>query len=257
MKALIRYVLNHVPRKYIHRIVHFFIPLFCLMYAGKKVQCPVCGRHFRRFMPYGHACSRDNALCPNCLSLERHRLMWLFLTNETDFFEKKYRLLHIAPEPCFMPHLEKYLGDQYLTADLESPLAKVKMDIQHIPLGENEVDIIFCNHILEHVENDRLAMREMFRVMRPGGWGIMLSPVVPGKKTTDEDSSLTTWEQRLKAYGQGDHLREYGEDYADRLTEAGFETEAIDYANRFSEKEFTTFGLCRDKIYRVKKPQQA
>jgi hypothetical protein len=253
MKALIRYVLNHLPRKHIHRIVRLFTPLFCMMYAGRKVQCPICRRRFRRFMPYGYTYSRNNSLCPNCLSLERHRLMWLFLTNETDFFEKRLRLLHIAPEPCFIPHLEKHLGDQYLTADLESPLAKMKMDIQHIPLGENEIDVVFCNHILEHVENDRLAMQEMFRVMRPGGWGIILSPVVPGKKETYENPSLTTWEQRQNAYGQGDHLREYGEDYVNRLTEAGFETEAIDYAKRFSDKEIAAFGLCREKIYRVKK----
>jgi len=226
-----------------------------MIYAGKKVQCPICQHHFRRFMPYGRTSSRDNALCPNCLSLERHRLMWLYLTKETDFFEKKPQVLHIAPEPCFMSHFEKYLGDHYTTADLESPLAKMKMDIQHIPLGENEMDVIFCNHILEHVENDRLAMRELFRVMRPGGWGIMLSPVVTGKKETGEDPTINSWEERLKAYGQGDHLREYGEDFVDRLNEAGFETEAIDYAKYYSESELAAFGLCNEKIYRVKKPQ--
>ncbi|MDR2814181.1 MAG: methyltransferase domain-containing protein [Prevotellaceae bacterium] len=204
-------------------------------------------------MPYGYVHSRENALCPSCLSLERHRLMWLYLKNKTDFFSKRYRLLHIAPERCFIRSFKKLLGDEYVTADLESPWATIKMDVQNIPCGENEFDVIFCNHLLEHVADDRQAMREMFRVLRPGGWGIMLSPVTAGKKETYEDPSITSPKERLKAYGQSDHLREYGEDYPNRLAEAGFKVQTVDYAKELPETEVCASGLRSEKIYVVKK----
>ena len=168
MKRLIRFVLRHVPRRYIQRVVHLCTPVLGLAYAGRGVECPVCGAHYRRFMPYGYVNPRGNALCPRCLALERHRLMWLYLKNETDFFETPARLLHVAPERCFLKRFEKLPALDYVTADLESPLAKVKMDIQRIPFPDGEFDVIFCNHILEHVDDDRRAMREMYRVMRPG-----------------------------------------------------------------------------------------
>ena len=185
MKRLIRFVLRHVPRRYIQRVVHLCTPVLGLAYAGRGVECPVCGAHYRRFMPYGYVNPRGNALCPRCLALERHRLMWLYLKNETDFFETPARLLHVAPERCFLKRFEKLPALDYVTADLESPLAKVKMDIQRIPFPDGEFDVIFCNHILEHVDDDRRAMREMYRVMRPGGWGIMLSPVNMERETVD------------------------------------------------------------------------
>lgn len=249
------FVLNTFPRKYIQRVAHVLLPVVGLAYLGHKVQCPICRRHFRKFMPYGYVRSRENALCPSCLALERHRLMWLFLVRETDFFKTSPRLLHIAPERCFIKRFEKLLGDNYITADLDSPLAKIKMDIQAIPFGDDEFDVIFCNHILEHVENDRLAMREMFRVMRPGGWGIMLSPVTHGKAITYEDQAITTPEGRAAAFGQRDHVREYGEDYVCRLAEEGFDVQMIDYINCLDSKEIALYGLRAETVYLVRKPQ--
>lgn len=254
MKRLVRFVLNHVPRKVLQKIVHFIIPVVGLAYTGRKKECPVCGRHYRKFMPYGYVKSRENALCPSCLALERHRLMWLYLKKETNFFETQPKLLHIAPEHCFIKRFEKLFGNKYITADLESPLAKVKMDIQAIPFPENEFDVIFCNHILEHVEDDRLAISEMFRVMRPGGWGIMLSPVTKGLAVTREDPSVITPEGRLEAFGQKDHVREYGEDYPQRLEQSGFVVESINYASRFTPEEQERYGLKDEIIYRVVKP---
>lgn len=254
MKRFIKFVLNRVPRKQLQKVVHFVMPVAGLAYMGRKRECPVCGRHYRKFMPYGYVRSREDALCPSCLALERHRLLWLYLKNETDFFTASPRLLHIAPERCFIKRFEKLLGDKYVTADLESPLAKVKMDIQSIPFPGDEFDVVFCNHILEHVDDDRLAMREMFRVMRPGGWGVMLSPVTPGLAATREDPSLVTPEERLEAFGQKDHVREYGEDYPRRLEEAGFIVESIDYASRFSDGEISRYGLKNEIIYKAVKP---
>jgi hypothetical protein len=253
LKNLIRILLNHVPRKWAQPVARLAMPVVGVFYAGKNVQCPICRHSYRKFLPYGYVHSRENALCPHCLSLERHRLLWLYLQNQTDFFNRPYRLLHIAPERCFIPHFKKLLGDGYFTADLESPWAKIKMDVQHIPFGENEFDIIFCNHLLEHVTDDRLAMREIFRVLRPGGWGIMLSPVTMGKKETFEDPSITTPQARLKVYGQSDHLREYGEDYPDRLAEAGFKVQTIDYVKALPEADAQTYGLRSEMIYVVRK----
>lgn len=243
-----------MPRRHIQRVAHLVMPLAGVAYAGRGVECPVCGARYRRFMPYGYVTVRPNALCPRCLALERHRLMWLYLSRETGFFYGGFRLLHIAPEHCFIKRFRRLLGEGYVTADLESPLADVKMDVQAIPFGEGEFDAIFCNHILEHVDDDRLAMREMFRVMRPGGWGIMLSPVTRGKARTYEDPSITTPEGRREAFGQPDHLREYGEDYTERLAEAGFEVDAVDYFHWFGSEDAALYGLRDEIIYVVRKP---
>lgn len=257
MKKLVRYVLNHVPRKYIQRVVHVVTPLMGLAYAGRRVECPVCGSRYRKFMPYGYVHSRENALCPRCLALERHRLMWLFLQNETVFFESPGRVLHVAPEYCFLRRFARLPGIDYVTADLESPLAHVKMDIQHIPFPDDSFDVIFCNHILEHVEDDRQAMREMFRTMRPGGWGIMLSPVNPQRETTYEDASITDPAERERHFGQKDHMRDYGLDYGRRLAETGFEVDEIDYVRYLDPNAARLYGLRSETVYRVRKPSGA
>jgi hypothetical protein len=253
MKAIIRYVLNRLPRRTVQRVAHLATPVAGLLYAGRGVECPVCGRRFRKFMPYGYGPVRGNALCPSCLALERHRLLWLWLRERTDFFTARPRVLHIAPERCFIAKFERLLGDDYVTADLESPLAKVKMDIQAMPFGDGEFDVIFCNHILEHVDDDRLAMREMWRVMRRGGWGVALSPVSAARAATWEDPSIDTPEGRAAAFGQHDHRREYGADYPQRLAEAGFEVEAVPYIESLTPERRTLHGLVPETIWVIRK----
>ncbi len=254
MRKIIKFVLNKVPRKYIQRVVHIVLPIVGLAYTGRGVKCPVCGSHYRKFMPYGYGEPRENALCPRCLALERHRLLWVWLLRETDFFTARPRLLHIAPEWCFLKRFEHLLEDNYVTADLESPLAKVKMDVQKIPFFDNEFDVVICNHILEHVDDDALAMREIRRVLKPGGWGVLLSPVNFERETTYEDPSLTTPDQRRAAYGQYDHKRDYGRDYPERLEKAGFRVESIDYIPRLAPGEARIFALRpQDIIYKVYK----
>lgn len=253
MKRTIKFLINRVPRKHIQKVVHWGLPVSRLVYAGRRVQCPVCGGSFRKFLPYGYIDPRPGALCPGCLSLERHRLMWLYLKNETDFFTASARLLHIAPEYCFIKRFARLGNLDYITADLESPLAKVKMDVQDIPFGDDTFDIIFCNHILEHVGDDHQAMRELYRVMRSGGYGIMLSPVNPARRTTYENPDITTPEERLRHFGQPDHLRDYGLDFADRLREAGFTVEEIDYCAYFPPETRGKYGLRKEIIYLVRK----
>ena len=253
MGRLTKYVLNHLSRPTVQRIAGVVIPAAGLFMRGRRVECPVCGKRFRKFFSYGYVSSRSGALCPHCMSLERHRLLYLWLERKTDFFSAPYRLLHIAPEHCFLRPFERLFGDKYVTADLESPLAKVKLDVQQMPFDECEFDVVICNHILEHVEDDHKALSEIFRVMRHSGWGILLSPVDYGLEVSYEDPTKTTPEERREAFGQPDHLRIFGRDYADRLRSAGFEVEEIRATDFLSADEITHFGIATDRIYFVRK----
>ncbi|MBP3426067.1 MAG: methyltransferase domain-containing protein [Rikenellaceae bacterium] len=258
MKRLIKFALNHIPRPVVQRMAGWAVPIMGLVYKGHGRECPVCGSRYRKFLPYGYtdAGSRENALCPSCLSLERHRMLWMWLERNTDIMTSLPVVLHVAPEVCLMRKFRRaYKGcpERYITADLESPLADLQMDIQAIPLADQSVDVIFCNHILEHVEDDRLAMREMWRVMRSGGWGVLLSPVDLSLAKTFEDDTITDPEERTRIFGQYDHRRNYGLDYADRLREAGFEVEECDYSAEFTPEERERYGLRREIIYVVRK----
>lgn len=194
-----------------------------LFLRGNNVTCPIINKSYRHFLPYGRLNPRPNALCPDSQSLERHRLLWLYLNQKTNFFSEKLHFLHIAPEECFMKLFEKQHGDGYITADIESPLAKVKMDVHAIPFEDNTFDAAMCNHVMEHVEDDIKAMSEIHRVLKPGGWAILQVPFFsPLAETTFEDKSITDPLAREKAYGQDDHVRLYGKDYPERLRSAGF-----------------------------------
>ena len=173
MKRLIRWALNHVPRPLLQRLAGWAVPVAGLFYVGRGRECPVCGARRRRFLPYGYVAPRADALCPSCLSLERHRLLWLYLTRETDLLRRPQRILHIAPEVCLMKRLRHRAAD-YTTADLESPLAELHFDVLRIPLPDASYDVLICNHLLEHVADDRRALGEFYRILRPGGWGLSL-----------------------------------------------------------------------------------
>ena len=226
IKQLIKFSLNHIPRPVLQRIAGWAVPVAGLFYEGRGAECPVCGAKYRKFLPFGYVQPRPNALCPKCLSLERHRLLLLYLTRDTDLLTAFPRTLHIAPEVCIMRHLKPHYKShpgQYVTADLESPLADLHFDVQQIPLAAGSVDVVICNHIMEHVADDRRAMRELHRVLKPGGWGIVLSPVDRDYEQTYEDDSITDPEERTRIFGQYDHRRIYGADYTDRLREAGID----------------------------------
>ena len=256
MKRLIRWALNHLPRTFLQRIAGISVPVLGWFYIGRGVECPVCGTRRRKFLPYGYVAPRADALCPSCLSLERHRLLWLYLTRETDLLTDFPRTLHIAPEVCIMRHLKPHFAGhpgQYVTADLESPLADLHFDVQQIPLADDSVDVILCNHLLEHVADDRRALHELYRILKPGGWGILLSPVEPDYEQTYEDDSITDPDERTRIFGQYDHRRIYGADYADRLRQAGFQVADIDYAATFTEAERRLYALPADHMYVVYK----
>ena len=255
MKKLIKYILNHIPRTALQRVAGWAVPILGLFYVGRGKECPLCGCRRRKFLPYGYVSQRENALCPNCLALERHRLIWLWLVRQSDIGRGAMalpRLLHIAPEVAQMYSGE---AERYVTADLESPLADMHFDIQNIPLEDNSFDAIICNHIMEHVEDDRKAMRELYRIMKPNGWGVILSPVELERATTFEDDTITDPEERTRIFGQYDHHRIYGRDYAERLREAGFEVYEIDYKSQLTAKEQELYALSDELLYIVSKPQ--
>lgn len=254
MKRIVSFLLRKVPRKYLQLVSHHGLRVLSLFYKGNAVECPVCLSTFRKFLPYGRK-SRENALCPNCLSLERHRLIWLYLKDKTDFFTKERKMLHIAPELCFIDRFESLTNLEYITGDIESPLAKVKMDIHEIPFEENSFDVIFCNHVLEHVNDDIKAMKEMRRVLKPGGWAILQVPFFyPLKNETYEDWTITSASDREKAFGQDDHVRMYGSDYGKRLASSGFKVTEEKFVLEQPKDRLERFALpVNEIIYRVEK----
>lgn len=248
MKKLISLILRKVPRKYIQYVSHYVLRVMAVFYYGHNVQCPIDGRTYRKFLPYGRLEPRENALCPSSLSLERHRLLWLFLQQRTDFFSAKLKLLHIAPELCFMDIFNKMPNLEYVTADLESPLAKVKMDVHQIPFNEETFDVVFCNHVMEHVEDDIKAMREIRRVLKTGGWAIIQSPVYPELPGTIEDPSVISPKERERIYGQNDHMRKYGRDYGERLRRAGFRVTEDRFLEELTTEQRKRFALPNQEI---------
>jgi len=224
MKKLYKFLLNKLPRPLLIRLSYPFKLIAPLLYKGNKVECPVCEKKFSKFLSYGSDIAhRENVLCPHDLTLERHRLMWLYLKDQSDFFTKKNtEVLHIAPEQCFYKKFRAQENIQYLTGDLVSPLADIHFDLHNIPLEDNRFDVVFCNHVLEHVEDALQCMKELYRVMKPGGFGIMQVPQDFTREDTFEDPSITSEEDREKHFWQKDHVRLFGKDYPEWLRKAGF-----------------------------------
>jgi SAM-dependent methyltransferase len=255
MKKLISLIIRFVPRTYLQRVGGVGLKVIGIFYTGNAVLCPICERGFRKFLPYGRINPRPNALCPNCLSLERHRLIWLYLKDRSAFFHAKLDVLHIAPEACFISRFEKIHGDRYITADIESPLAKVKMDIHEIPFNQNSFDVVLCNHVLEHVRDDIKAMREIERVLKPGAFAILQVPFFnPVPDVTFEDNSVTDPREREKLFGQDDHVRKYGRDYMNRIQRAGLYAVEEKYVNELPDETRKKYGLAKgEMIYRANK----
>lgn len=226
-------------------------PLLVIWLKGNRYTDPIDGKSFRKFLPYGYGNQRENVLSPSTLSLERHRLLWLYLKNETDFFTAPKKMLHFAPEQAFYQQFRQQKNLDYTTTDLSSPLADVKADICNLPFYDNEFDVIFCNHVLEHIPDDTKAMQELFRVLKPGGWAVLQIPQDLSRETTFEDDSITDRKERAKIFGQYDHVRIYGRDYFDKLRNIGFEVQAIDYTKTLSDSDIKHYCLTKGEIIPV------
>ncbi len=246
---MIKWLLNHVPRPLLIALSNRLMPFVEIFFRGKRFTDPINGKSYRKFLPYGYRRLRLNALSPGTLSLERHRALWLFLQRRTGFFSKReIKILHIAPEQAFYKRFKKLFGKNYVTADLDSPLADVKADITGLPFADNEFDVILCNHVLEHIPDDRKAMRELHRIMKPGGYGIFQIPLDASRRQTFEDPSVTDPEKRAELFGQYDHVRIYGTDYFERLQSAGFHVTPYPVKKFTTDEEIKRYALDENEI---------
>ncbi len=185
----------------------------------RRFYCPVCHTWDREFLTFG-LIRRPNARCPTCQSLERHRLVWCFFQRCTDLLQPpRKKMLHFAAEAMIASHLSRLDHLEYITADLLLP-AMVKVDITNIQFADQTFDVVYCSHVLEHVPDDRQAMRECYRILKAGGWAVFMVPLFSAP--TIEDPSITDPKERERLFGQIDHVRKYGPDFEDRLKDAGF-----------------------------------
>ncbi|MEY8778873.1 class I SAM-dependent methyltransferase [Allomuricauda sp. XS_ASV26] len=248
MSSIFKYFLNLIPRPLLIRLSYWVRPLIAFSLKGKTYTDPIDGKSFRKFLPYGYENPRENVLSPSTLSLERHRLLWLYLKNETKFFNQPLKLLHFAPEQAFYKRFKELENLEYTTTDLNSPLADVKADICDLPFKDDTFDVILCNHVLEHIPNDTKAMQELFRVMKPRGWGIFQIPQDINRAKTFEDNTITDKKERARVFGQYDHVRIYGRDYFDKLRSVGFRVEEVDYTNTLSKEDVKKYRLAKGEI---------
>lgn len=249
-KAL-KFLLNTVPRPVLIRLSYLAKPIFLLSLRGNKYTDPIDGRSFSKFLPYGYEQQRKNVLSPSTLSLERHRLLWLYLKDHTTFFTAPHKVLHFAPEQAFYSRFKKLKHLDYTTTDLNSPLADVKADICDLPFEDNSFDFILCNHVLEHIPNDQKALEELYRVLQPGGTAILQIPQDLNREKTFEDDSITDPKERAKIFGQYDHVRLYGKDFFEKLRSIGFKVEEVDLTSQMDPELVDKYRLAKREIIPV------
>lgn len=251
IKKVFKTILNTIPRPILIRASYFVKPILAFALKGNRFTDPIDGKSFKTFLPYGYGTQRNNVLSPSTLSLERHRLLWLYLKKETNFFSKELKVLHFAPEQAFYDLFKKQKNLHYTTTDLESPLADVKADICNLPFENDLYDVILCNHVLEHIPDDTKAMQELYRVLKPGGMAVLQIPQDLNRAVTFEDDTITDRNERAKIFGQYDHVRVYGRDYFDKLRSIGFKVDAVDYTAKLSKEEVEKYCLAKGEIIPV------
>ena len=247
MSALFRFALRLFPRPLLIRASQWLYPLLDLWYRGKGFTDPINGKSYRKFLPYGYQKQRPNVLSPGTLSLERHRLLWLYFDRETDFFDFAADVLHIAPEQAFVKRFRQLNHRSYITSDLHSPLADVQADICNLPFSDQQFDWVVCNHVLEHIPSDKIAMQEIFRVLKTGGTAILQVPLRLDQSTF-EDDRITDPKERAQVFGQYDHVRIYGKDYQERLEQIGFQVKMLAYAEQLTSEEQTRYAVPANEI---------
>lgn len=214
------YSLLQRPYRKVRRFVPCHLIAKKLRYFGLSHYCPICQSRLRKFLPFGVK-PRPNALCPVCGSLERHRLIWLFMRQKTNLFlPPKKRMLHAAPEACLTKMFQTSEVINYISTDL-APYAMLQMDLTNIYFPDETFDVVYTSHVFEHIPDDRKAMREIFRVLKPHGWAILQVPII-NSEVTYEDPSVIDPGERERIFGQSNHVRIYGMDYYHRLSESGF-----------------------------------
>ncbi|TAH05047.1 MAG: class I SAM-dependent methyltransferase [Sphingobacteriales bacterium] len=240
----------------LRRKIHIFLrKSHSLFLRGNKFYCPTCSQSFKKFLSKGNGIeTRENSVCPYCASLERTRLLYLFLKNETKIFNNNPKILHIAPEDALKKH---YLNNpNYYDVDINPNYASHKMDITNINFDDNSFDYIICSHVLGHIYNEPLAINELSRVLKSGGVLFALSLIDLNSAQTVESDLNITPQQKLQAYGEPDLLRLHGLDFIDRLKRTNLKIDVIDYRTNFSKEENIKLSLGngrRELIYKCVK----
>tara|TARA_A100001015_G_scaffold224402_1_gene253040 strand:+ start:1621 stop:2379 length:759 start_codon:yes stop_codon:yes gene_type:complete len=248
-----KYILKFLPRKLLIKCSFYLAPFLRVLFKGNKHIDPIDGSSYSKFLSYGYKSIRKNALCPGTLSLERHRLLWLYLDKETNILSSNLKVLHVAPEQIFYKKFRNFKHWNYLTFDINSPIADIKGDLKSMKFKDESFDLIICNHVLEHIEDDRRALKEIYRVLKRGGISILQVPININRKQTFEDFNITSHKQREKYFGQYDHVREYGLDFKERIEEIGFEVEMLNYGVNFSKKMKIKYGLLENDLIPIAK----
>ena len=248
-----KYILKFLPRKFLIKYSFLITPILRIIFRGKKYTDPIDDSNYSKFLSYGYKTVRKNALCPGTLSLERHRLLWLYLDRETNFLSSNLKVLHVAPEQVFYKKFKKLKNWEYFTFDLNSPIADIKGDLTSTNFKDESFDLIICNHVLEHIEDDKLALDEMYRILKYNGISILQVPINVKRENTFEDLSIKSKIQREKYFGQYDHVREYGLDFKDRVEQAGFKVEMINYSKKISQDLVIKYGLMKDDLIPIGK----
>ena len=243
-----------IPEKTRIRWRYLVYRIRALFYFGNNVQCPVCDHRFNKFLPKGNI-ERNNAECPLCGSLERNRLLWLYLNKETTLLYQKIKVLHFAPENCLYKKFTKLQWD-YIDADIHPDYARHTIDITEIKYPEESFDLIICSHVLGHVKNEEQALKEMFRVLKSRGILLLITLIDLKNPNTFEDPKISTDSERLEYYGESDLQRLHGMDLHKKIESFGFDVNVMDYRQQFSSEEQNTYQLgdgSRELIFICKK----
>lgn len=255
IRKAFKFLLNKIPRPILIRLSYVARPFLLVALKGNRFTDPIDQKSFRKFLPYGYENQRENVLSPSTLSLERHRLLWLYLKDHTNFFTAPLKVLHFAPEQAFYSRFRKMQNLEYVTTDLNSPLADVKADICDLPFENESFDFVLCNHVLEHIPDDEKALEEIYRILRPGGTAVLQIPQDLRREETFEDDSIKDPKERAKIFGQYDHVRVYGRDFFDKVRAVGFQVEEVDLTSRLSPQLVERYRLAKGEIIPVaKKP---
>lgn len=245
---------NIIPLKYRIRLEKKYFPWQAIFYYGNKVVCPIHLGHFRKFVPFN---SRSNARCPRCHSLELHRLLWLYLKDKTNFFSDNLRILEVAPMEYIQKKYKRMKNLSYVSIDISSPIAMLIGNIESIPFADNRFDCVLCYRVLEYVEEDEKAMREIFRVLKPGGWAILQSLIdhACNKTIVFSDKSLSRQDKNTSLRGWN-MQRVYGSDYKDKLEKAKFNARLDNYVMSLGDEAIKRYGLAKNEIiYFCTKPK--
>ena len=243
LKNIKELVVNSFPvgtRKIYHTLNRF-------LYKGNNYYCPICEKSYNRFLP-GPDNIRSNSKCPGCSSLERHRLLWLYLTNELKILTLEINLLNIAPDYATQTKLRSLTNVNYVSVDLDSPLAMYNEDLTNLSFKDNSFDAILCYHVLEHIEEDLKAIFELHRILKTGGWAIIQTPIDNDREKTYEDFTIKSPAERKRIFGQEDHVRIYGRDYFSKLKNGGFNVTGDTFIKKFSESEITKYVLDKNEM---------